>query len=301
MSNIHQKVRKAVVPAAGLGTRHFPASHAVKKELFPVVGPDGIARALIHYQLIELLAAGIEEICIIVQPGDDKRIRDYLLGPGDEYLKRLEMHPLLLKEARDMREMADRVTFAVQHEQQGYGHAVYQTKGFANDQTILLCLGDHLFRGKGVSPYKELAETAKLSDGKSVSAVNAIGPAELKGFGTIAGLRRAGNSRLIDVSLIIEKPTVEVARQRLRVDGLQDDVFLGWFGMHLLSPGIYTILEEMIADNIRDNGEFQLTRAQEIQRQREGYLALEMLDAMRFDFGVPDDFVSSVRAFREVD
>jgi UTP--glucose-1-phosphate uridylyltransferase len=68
--------------------------------------------------------------------------------------------------------------------------------------------------------------------------------------------------------------------------------------MHLLAPSIYDILEEMIRDNVRDNGEFQLTRAQEIQRHREGYLALEMLGAERFDFGVPDDFVRSVQAFR---
>ena len=80
-------IRKAVVPAAGLGTRHFPASHAVKKELFPIVGPDGINRALIHYHLRDLVAAGIEEICLIVQPDDDKPIRDYLNGPDDEYLK----------------------------------------------------------------------------------------------------------------------------------------------------------------------------------------------------------------------
>src|SRR3954467_15778292 len=83
------RVRKAVVPAAGLGTRHFPASHAVKKELFPVVGPDGVARAPVHYHLIELAAAGIEEICVIVQPGDDQAIRHYLNGPDDAYLKRL--------------------------------------------------------------------------------------------------------------------------------------------------------------------------------------------------------------------
>ena len=68
------RVRKAVVPVAGLGTRHFPASHAVKKEMFPVVGPDGISRALVHYHLLELLAAGIEEICMIVQPGEDRAI-----------------------------------------------------------------------------------------------------------------------------------------------------------------------------------------------------------------------------------
>jgi UTP--glucose-1-phosphate uridylyltransferase len=292
-------VRKAVVPAAGLGTRHFPASHAVKKELFPVVGPDGIARALIHYHLLELTAAGIEQICIIVQPGDDKPIRDYLAGPGDAYLKRLEKYPALLAEARKMADLSDRVCFAVQHEQEGYGHAVYQTKKFAGGDKVLLCLGDHLFRGKPVSPFIELARMAEISGGKSVSAVNRIGPAELKGFGTIAGKRRGDNPRLIDVSLIIEKPDVATARKSLRVDGLEPDVFLGWFGMHLLAPGIYDILEEMIRDDVRDNNEFQLTRAQEIQRQREGYLALEILHGQRFDFGIPDDFVKSVQDFRQ--
>jgi UTP--glucose-1-phosphate uridylyltransferase len=291
-------VRKAVVPAAGLGTRHFPASHAVKKELFPVVGPDGIARALIHYHLLELVAAGIEQICIIVQPGDDKAIRNYLAGPDAAYLKRLEKYPALLAEATQMRDLAQRVQFAIQYEQEGYGHAVYQTKSFSGGEMVLLCLGDHLFRGATISPYQELAQMAAISDGKSASAVNRIGPGELKGFGTIAGMRRRENSRLIDVSLIIEKPPVDVARAKLRVNGLPDDTFLGWFGMHLLAPSIYEILEEMVRNDVRDNGEFQLTRAQEIQRQREGYLALEMLDATRFDFGVPDDFVTSLMEFR---
>ena len=68
--------------------------------------------------------------------------------------------------------------------------------------------------------------------------------------------------------------------------------------MHLLAPSIYDILEEMIRNDVRDSGEFQLTRAQEIQRQREGYLALEMSTARRFDFGVPDDFVRSIQEFR---
>ena len=295
---MNSAVRKAVIPVAGLGTRHFPASHAVKKELFPVVGPDGIARALFHYHLLELDTAGIEEICIIVQPGEDEMVRHYLSGPGKIYLKRLEKHPALLREAEQMRRLAKRVTFAVQRRQEGYGHAVYQTKKFAGGEMVLLGLGDHLFRGKPVSPYSELARMATASKNRSVSAVNRIGPDELKGYGTIAGSRRLGNPRLIDVSLIIEKPGMAIARQRLHVDGLPNETWLGWFGLHLLAPSIYNILEEMIRDNVRDHGEFQLTRAQEIQRQREGYLALEMTAAQRFDFGVPDDFVHSVQAFR---
>jgi UTP--glucose-1-phosphate uridylyltransferase len=292
------KVRKAVIPIAGLGTRHFPASHAVKKELFPVVGPDGIARALFHYHLLALEAAGIEEICLIVQPGEDAMVRDYLRGPDDHYLRRLEKHPALLREAVQMRGFAARISYAVQSEPEGYGHAVFQTKKFANGEMVLLGLGDHLFRGKTVSPYRELADLAEISGGKSVSAVNRIGADDLKGYGTIAGTRRAASPRLIDISLIIEKPAVAVAREKLHVSGLPAGTWLGWFGMHLLAPSIYEVLGEMIRDNLRDNGEFQLTRAQEIQRQREGCLALEMTGAERFDFGVPDDFVRSVQAFR---
>lgn len=292
-------VRKAVIPIAGLGTRHFPASHAVKKELFPVVGADGIARALFHYHLLELEAAGIEEICIIVQPGEDEMVRDYLRGPDDAYLKRLEKYPALLREAEQMRGFAKRVSFAVQSQQEGYGHAVFQTRAFANGEMVLLGLGDHLFRGKPVSPYRELADFASFAKGKSVSAVNRIGADQLKGYGTIAGRRRPENPRLIDISLIIEKPALAVAKEKLHVDNLPEGTWLGWFGMHLLAPSIYEILGEMIRDNIRDNGEFQLTRAQEIQRQREGYLALEMMNAQRFDFGIPDDFVASVQEFRK--
>jgi UTP--glucose-1-phosphate uridylyltransferase len=292
------KVRKAVIPIAGLGTRHFPASHAVKKELFPVVGPDGIARALFHYHLLELGAAGVEEICIIVQPGEDALVRRYLRGPDNDYLKRLEKYPALLREAEQMRGFDRRISFAVQQKQEGYGHAVYQTKNFAAGEMILLILGDHLFRGRSVSPYRELTDTAKICGGKSVSAVNRISENELKGYGTIAGARRPEDSRLIDVSLITEKPAVTVAREQLRVNGLPPGTWLGWFGMHLLAPSIYDVLAEMIRDNVRDNGEFQLTRAQELQRRREGYIALEMVTAERFDFGVPDDFVRSVQAFR---
>lgn len=290
--------RKAVIPIAGLGTRHFPASHAVKKELFPIVGFDGIARALFHYHLLDLAEAGIERICIIVQPGEDVLVRHYLQGPGNDYLKRLEKYPALLREAEQMRTFADRITFAVQHHQEGYGHAVFQTREFADGEPVLLCLGDHLFRGKTVSPYRELIQAWAFSDGRTVSAVNRISADELKGFGTIAGTRRTDNSRLIDVSLIIEKPDLATAQSKLRVNDLPPQTWLGWFGMHLLAPSIYDILGEMIRDNVRDKGEFQLTRAQEIQRQREGYLALEILEAQRFDFGTPDDFVSSVQAFR---
>lgn len=290
-------VRKAVVPVAGLGTRLFPASHAVKKELFPVVGPDGVARALLHYHLLDLEAAGFEEVCIIVQPGEEDTIRAYVDGPDDTYLGRLEKYPELHAEALRMREFGKRVCFAVQHEQEGYGHAVFQAREFVDSEPFLLCLGDHLFRGASVPPAVELAKAWSQSAPASVSAVNRITPGQLKGYGTIAGRRLAGNPRMIEVSRIIEKPDPDTARAKLRVDGLAEDEFLGWFGMHLLSPSIFEVLERMIRDDIRDKGEFQLTRAQDLQREQEGYYALEMSDARRFDFGTPIDYLAALADF----
>jgi UTP-glucose-1-phosphate uridylyltransferase len=71
-----------------------------------------------------------------------------------------------------------------------------------------------------------------------VSGVTRIGPAELKSYGTVAGRRRQGDPRLIDLALIIEKPDVETARKRLHVDGLPPDT-VAWLGMHVLTPSIY--------------------------------------------------------------
>jgi UTP--glucose-1-phosphate uridylyltransferase len=290
-------IRKAVVPIAGLGTRLFPASHACKKEFFPIIGPDGVARALVHYQLIDLLEAGIEQICVVVRPGEEQLVIDYLRGPGEEYLDRLEKYAGLRDEAVRMRAALERVCFAVQEEQDGYGHAVFQSRAFAAGEPVLLCLGDHLFRGGKRSCHEQVLTAFEACGGMTVSAVNRIDAGELKGYGTIAGSRRTAAPEIIDVSLIVEKPAVEFARAKLRVDGLRDDEFLGWFGMHALSPTIYDILAEMIENNVRQNGEFQLTYAQELQRQREGCCALEITDGRRFDFGTPEDYVRSIAEF----
>ena len=240
----------------------------MKKELFPVVGPDGIARALFHYHLLELDAAGIEEICIIVQPGEDEMVKNYLRGPDANYLKRLEKYPALLREAEQMKKFSGAHLL-----RRPARTGRLRPRGLPDERFRRRRNGFALPRRPFVSRQAGFAlprtgGQAKISGGKSVSAVNRISANELKGYGTIAGQRRAENPRLIDVSLIIEKPAVAVAREKLRVNDLPAETWLGWFGMHLLAPSIYEILGEMIRDNVRDNGEFQLTRAQEIQRQR---------------------------------
>lgn len=287
-------LRKALVPVAGLGTRLFPASHACKKELFPILGPDNIARALLHYQLRDLLRAGFTDICVIVRPGEESMVRDYFAGPGDAYLKRLEKYPLLVEEAREMSRILDALTFVEQTTQEGFGHAVYQARGFAAGEPVLLCTGDHLFRGPC---HKEMVTAYARAEGRSVSAVCRINATQLDGHGTIAGIRSETDPRLVKIDLIIEKPAVAIARERLHVNDLPEETWLGWFGLHALSPGIFEVLEAMIHDGVRTGGEFQMTEAQERLRQRDGYLAYEMTTSQRFDFGLPAGLVESMVAF----
>lgn len=290
------KITRALIPVAGLGTRFFPASQACKKEMFPVIGPDGVARPLLHFQVLDLLDAGIDRICVIVQPGEDQKVLQYFQAFVQNF-SGLKNGERFRAEAEQIRQALDRLVFVAQESQEGYGHAVYQGREFANGEPVLLCLGDHLFRGKPVSCHRQLIQAFEACGGKTVSAVNRIRPEELKGYGTIAGKRLEANPAIVQVSKIIEKPTVEVARSELRVDGLGSDEFLGWFGMHALSPTIFEVLEEMIAKGIRQNGEIQLTYAQELQCQREGYFALEILDGKRFDFGTPQDYITSIAEY----
>jgi UTP--glucose-1-phosphate uridylyltransferase len=287
-------LRKAIVPVAGLGTRLFPASHACKKELFPIVGPDQIARALLHYQLRDLVRAGFEDICVIVRPGEDAMVRAYFAGPGEAYLARLAKYPALLEEAREMAGILDALTFVEQRTQEGFGHAVYQARAFAADEPVLLCLGDHLFRGPC---HAEMVDAFARACGSSVSAVSRITASQLHGYGTIHGRRLPDDPRLIEIERLIEKPAVEVARASLHVDGLPADTWLGWFGLHALSPGIFEILEEMIRLDLRVGGEIQMTDAQDRLRARDGYLAFEMTTSQRFDFGLPAELVESMVAF----
>ena len=140
-----------------------------------------------HYHLLDLVGAGIEEVCIIVQPGDETLFRAYFDGPPPEYLARLAKYPVLLAEARQMTEFAARICYVTQHTQDGYGHAVFQSREFAGGEPVLLCLGDHLFRGGAVSCPTQMIAAFGADPGRSLSAVNRITPEELKGYGTIAG------------------------------------------------------------------------------------------------------------------
>jgi len=289
------KVRKALIPAAGFGTRLFPASKATKKELFPVVDRDGIAKPAILLIVEEALEAGIEEVVIVVQEQDLDDFRCFFNTQiSIENFNKLPRHSQ--EYARRILEMGRRVKFVTQAAQEGFGHAVYCAREAMGNEPFLLMLGDHVYRANGeASCARQLLEAYQRS-GTSVVGLRRTPESQIASFGTATGTW-VESQVLLDVTEFAEKPTVDYARSNLRVPGLPDGEYLTIFGQYVIEPQLFTHLEEHIRDNVRERGEFQLTSVLDRLRQEHGFQGL-IIQGQRFDIGLPDHYLETLRAFR---
>jgi UDP-glucose pyrophosphorylase len=291
-----RRVRKAVIPAAGFGTRLFPATKAVKKELFPVIDSGGRAKPAILAIVEEAVAAGIEEVCILVQGQDRELFEEIFCTPP-----KVENFNKLPKESQKYSEylmdIGHRITFLPQDLQDGFGHAVYCAKDWVGDEPFLLLLGDHLYASDTDTPCsRQLLDAYELS-GQSVVGLKETPQDEVHHFGCAAGAW-IGGERLLSVTEFAEKPDLEYAREHLRVEGIPEDTFLTVFGQYVLSSKIFSYLEDNIKHNIRERGEFQLTSCLDRQRKEEGIYGY-LVKGRRFDIGNPDAYLNSLIEFRK--
>ena len=245
-------VTKAVITAAGRGQRTLP--------LQTLIDSDGAEKSVLSILIEEVLRAGIEEICIVVRPGDEK---PYAVEAGDH---------------------AGRLHFVHQEETLGYGHAVYCAREFTGSQPFLHLVGDHLYvsrRAEGCA--QRLVEVAN-SESCSVSAVQSTRENLLPYYGTVGGQRVRERANLYRIETVIEKPTPTIAEQHLIVPGQRAGHYLCFFGMHVLTQAIFDILATLL-EKADGKGGVWLGDALHILAQREQYLALEMHD-QRYDLGV---------------
>jgi UTP-glucose-1-phosphate uridylyltransferase len=285
-------VRKAVIPAAGLGTRLFPATKAMKKELFPIVDKDGIAKPALLLLVEEALEAGIEEVIIVVQGEDLESFRSFFIRPvsGPDYDK---LPPYLQLYARRILEMGRHVSFTVQPTQEGFGHAVYGTKKSIGDEPFLLMLGDHLYRSNNDKPCARQLLEAYDQHGISTLGLRRTPELQIGNFGTATG-SWIEQDRLLDVTRLAEKPTADYARAHLRVPGLPEGEYLTLFGLYVIKPQVFQYLEEHIAHNMRERGEFQLTSALDRLREDDGFLGL-VVEGRAYDIGRPDSYLEALQ------
>ena len=289
------RVRKAIIPAAGFGTRLFPATKAVKKELFPVVDRDGITKPAILLIIEEALEAGIEEIIIITQEHDLDEFRSFFTKPVS--IENYNKLPQQFQEySRRLLDIGQRVSFVIQPFQEGFGHAVYCTRQAIGDEPFLLYLGDHIYRSN-----TEKSCTQQLLDAYNQRGVSMVGlrrtpESMIQNFGTVTGAW-AEPEKLLTITEFAEKPTLDFARTRLRVPSLDENEYLTVFGQYIIQPQVFDYLEENIQNNVRERGEFQLTSTLERLRREEGFMGL-LIDGQRFDIGLPDSYLETLQAYR---
>ena len=288
-------MRKAVIPAAGFGTRLFPASKATKKELFPVVDRDGIAKPAILYIVEEAIEAGIEEVIIVVQQDDLDDFHSFFNDQiSIENYNKLPRH--FQEYARRILDLGKRVTFVIQQNQEGFGHAVYCAREAIGDEPFLLMLGDHLYRSTGETSCAQQLIDAYNQHGANILGLRRTPEDQIANVGTIAGVW-VEEERLLNVTEFAEKPTVDYARTNLRIPGLPADEYMTVFGLYIIKSRLFESLEEHIKNNVRERGEFQLTSALDRLRREEGFYGLVM-DGKRYDIGLPDYYLATLQAYR---
>jgi UTP--glucose-1-phosphate uridylyltransferase len=244
------EIAKAVITAAGPDQRKLPLQTLIDRE--------GIERSFLGLLIEEVLAAGIHDICVVVQPGDEISCREAIGNHSHD------------------------VTFVPQQKPLGYGHALYSAHGFTGRDPFLHLVGDHLYVSRtGESCAKHLVEFA----GKQACSVSAVQPTReslIPNFGVVGGKRLQGVKDVYQIETVIEKPTPTVAEQKLLVPGLRAGHYLCFFGMHVLTPVVMDFLgQELKAAKDR---KIDLSGALNKLARTEQYLALEKND-LRYDMG----------------
>lgn len=243
------RVKKCVLTAAAPAQRRLP--------LQVLVDRDGQERSVLAILLEEAARAGMEEIAVVVCPGDAEV---YAAAAGEH---------------------AARVRFLEQPEPRGYAHALWSAREFIAGEPFLHMVGDHLYVSRdGAGCAAHLVAVAQ-QEKCSVSAVQATREGQLTQFGAVGGQRVPGREGLYRIDAVLEKPTPTEAEQKLFVPGLRAGHYLCFFGMHVFTPLVMDLLDEIVAAG----GERRsVSDALALLAQRERYLALEMADR-RYDLG----------------
>jgi UTP--glucose-1-phosphate uridylyltransferase len=236
---ISARVRKAVLPAAGFGTRFLPATKAIPKEVLPLVD-----RPIIQYAVEEAVASGIEQIIIVIATGRSA-IEDHF--DANPTLERWLEERGDIEQLRTVRRITEvgPIAFVHQKEQLGLGHAVLMAKELVGDEPFAVLLSDDVMLNPGGTPVtKQLIDQHAAYRG-SVVALQRVPSAEVTRYGIVRPVREEG--RLVEIGDLVEKPSQEAAPSDLAV-----------LGRYVLTPKIFNVLESTPRGA---GGEIQLTDA----------------------------------------
>ena len=293
-------VRKAVVTASGYGTRLYPATRCLKKDFFPIPCSDGMVKPVILILLEELIASGIEDICLVLGSEEERQMyRDYFETPlPPEHIAKLSSRNQEYENL--IHNIGKHLQYVIQTEKRGFGHAVYQTRDFAGNEPVLLMLGDTIYRSAtNKTCALQLIEKYELHN-KLTLSIHSIPLGDVSRYGILSGVWEDKNHTIMNVSQMAEKPTVGYAEEYLGVptpDGSKE--YYSVFGQYILTPEVYDQLAADILEayeNHDDMREIELTTALEAVRKQYGMVGVK-IDGEMFDMGNPEALRNVYRNF----
>lgn len=256
-----KKVRKAVIPAAGLGTRFLPITKSVPKEMLPIVD-----KPTIQYIIEEIVASGIEEILIINGRNKESIINHFDKVPELEALLKAGGKTDALEEVEAITNMA-KIFSVRQKEAKGLGHAVLCAREFVGDEPFAVVLGDDIVYNDTNPALKQMVEIYE-NYGASVIGVQQVAPDQVNKYGIVSG--NAVGERVYQVDDLVEKPAVGTAPSTMAI-----------LGRYIITPGIFDILEHT---GKGAGGEIQLTDGLKMLATVEKMFAYDFI-GKRYDVG----------------
>jgi len=265
-------ITKAVIPAAGLGTRFLPATKAQPKEMLPIID-----RPTIQYVVQEAVDSGIEDILIIT--GKGKRAIEDHFDRNFELETRLEEKEdqLLLDEMRRLSDMAN-LHYVRQRELNGLGDAIRYARHHVGNEPFAVLLGDTIM--DSVIPVTQQLIDTYEQYGCSVIGVEEVPHDKVNRYGIVGG--RSLSDRILELDTLVEKPAISEAPSNLAIAG-----------RYVLTPEIFTMLEQT---GVGKNGEIQLTDAMRLLLKRENLYA-HRIEGKRHDIGNKLDFLKTTVEF----
>ncbi|MCR5675533.1 MAG: hypothetical protein K6G16_07490 [Lachnospiraceae bacterium] len=290
-----RKVKKAIIPLAGFGTRLYPASKMVKKAFLPLVDTDGMMKPALLILLEQLEEAGIEEIALVIGREEEAFYEQFFTPLGEENRSKLNEDARALEQK--LVEYRKKIRFIFQEGRHGFGHAVYQCRAFTEGDPVLLLLGDMVYRtGEDRNCMRQLMDAFENS-GKTMVSIHPVPLDDVVHYGILSGYWEDQEERVLHVDTMVEKPTDDYAREYLAVvNAKKQKEFYAVFGQYILTGEVFEALEENIREDRRSGGEIQLTDALEMVRDRTG-LAAYRLNGRSFDLGLPDSYLETVASF----
>jgi len=292
------KIKKAIITAAARGGRLYPVGDTVQKAMLPLADIDGVYKPIIQIIAEEAFASGIEEICIIVAPGDEKRYVEAFQTLKNNLTNSYGGVDWAKNQADKITNLLDRIQFVIQKDTLGFGHAVWCGQKFVGDDPFLLLLGDHLYRS-GLDDLNCASQLVDLAENEScsVSAVNSTNEHLIGHYGTLTGKHLAKYSGVYDIEKIVEKPSISYAELELQTTGLRVGHYLCFFGMHVLESPIFTYLEQHLK-KMKKGSDLQLTPALQELANHSKYLAKEV-HGRRFNLGTRFGWLEAQLAFAQ--